>query len=873
MTDIELEKTTEMQPVAAPASVSLSVLRGPVRPDLLRDELLAEIFASTVAAGPGAVAMSTMERKLTYAHVDHEATALARGLIRRGIRPGDVVGLWGPRGPELLISQIAIAKTGAAWLPFDADAPVERIDVCLRDCEAKALLTSEAFAAKAKGGVSAEIVTGADLIDPSDSSLVDARKNGATPDHPAYMIYTSGSTGTPKGIVITGRNICHYLRSANETYKIGKSDIVFQGASIAFDLSMEEIWIPYLAGATLFVATPAVMGEAEALPDLMEEVGVTVLDTVPTLLSLMPRDIKTLRVIILGGEACPPAVAARWCRPGRTIFNSYGPTEATVVATVAEVHPDQPVTIGGPIANYTCYVADEANNLLARGVEGELLIGGPGVAPGYLKRDALTAEKFIANPFDRTGTDPILYRSGDAVAMMADGNIAFRGRIDDQVKIRGFRVELGEIESKLADQPGVNQAAVVLRNDEGMDQLVAFLVAEKGETLDPKKLRADLRAGLPAYMVPARYEMRDALPRLSSGKVNRNALKKEPLAIVAISDEEQEEPQTPTEAILLDAAKKVLPPQAIPFDADFFTDLGGHSLLAARFVSLVRLTPSLASITLQDMYTARNLRAIALLMDEKSALAGAPKDLSFTPPPLLRRFLCGLAQAVCLPFLLALSTAQWLGIFVSYMLLTDTDASIDSRNHLAARRLCHRPDLHRHSRHRDKVAGDWPFQAGSLSDLGRLLFPLVAGAAHAEPHPHQVAAGLAADARLPGGARREGWPGRQYFRTGNRRGRSGLDRRGHDDRRARQTLQCHVRRGRHDHRPDRHRPRLLYRLVLRHRGSLRAGGGRRAARPHSHCAAYDGRRLGNMGRIAWPLRRFGGQGGAAAFRFGQQNQA
>jgi non-ribosomal peptide synthetase-like protein len=675
MTEIEMDIMADLRPAPALPPASLSVLRGPVRPDLLRDELLAEIFASSVAAAPQAVAMSTMERKLTYAHVDHEATALARGLIRRGIGPGDVVGLWGPRGPELLISQIAIAKTGAAWLPFDADAPVDRIETCLIDAEAKGLLTSEAFAVKARGGVTAPILTEADLIDANDTTAVDARKNGATPDHPAYMIYTSGSTGTPKGIVITGRNICHYLRSANETYKIGKSDIVFQGASVAFDLSMEEIWIPYLVGATLFVATPQVMGEAEALPEILEEIGVTVLDTVPTLLSLMPRDIATLRVIILGGEACPPAIANRWCKPGRTIFNSYGPTEATVVATVAEVQPDEPVTIGGPIANYSCYVADEANNLLERGVEGELLIGGPGVARGYLKRDALTAEKFIANPFDHTRTDPVLYRSGDAVAMMADGKIAFHGRIDDQVKIRGFRVELGEIESKLADMPGVNQAAVVLRNDDGLDQLVAFLVAEKGVTLDPKTIRADLRASLPAYMAPARYETRDVLPRLSSGKVNRNALKKEMLT-APVSSEEQEEPQTETEAILLDAAKKVMPPQPMPFDADFFTDLGGHSLLAARFVSLVRQTPALAGITLQDMYSARTLRAISALLDEKSSLAGAPKDLSFTPPPLLRRFLCGLAQAVVLPFLLAISTAQWLGIFVSYMLLTDTDASI-----------------------------------------------------------------------------------------------------------------------------------------------------------------------------------------------------
>lgn len=676
MTETDILSETGHLAAEQQAPAPLSALRGAARPDLIRDEILAEIFDATVARSPNALAMVTMERKLTYAQVAHEATALARGLIRRGVGPGDVVGLWGARGPELLISQIAIAKTGAAWLPFDADAPVERIETCLQDAEAKALLTSETFAAKARGGVSAAVLTEADLIDRADQSPVDPRALGATPDHPAYMIYTSGSTGTPKGIVISGRNICHYLRSANQTYRLAAEDVVFQGASIAFDLSMEEIWLPYLVGATLFVATPTVMAEPDALPDLLEEVGVTVLDTVPTLLSLMPRDVASLRVIILGGEACPPTVAARWCKPGRMIFNSYGPTEATVVATVAEVLPDAPVSIGGPIANYSCYVADEAGKLLARGVEGELLIGGPGVAKGYLKREALTAEKFIKNPFGDDGIDPILYRSGDAVVMEPDGSISFHGRIDDQVKIRGFRVELGEIEAKLSVEPGVNQAAVVLRHDDGLDSLVAFLIPEKGFELDAKILRTALRASLPPYMVPSRYETRETLPRLPSGKINRNALKKEPLTAPSAGPEAQEDPQSETERVLLDAAQKVLPPQTIPFDADFFTDLGGHSLLAARFVGLVRQNPAYAGITLQDMYAARSLRAIAGLLDAKAAESGGPKDLSFEPPPLYRRFLCGLAQAICLPFLLALSTAQWLGIFVSYMLLTDTDASI-----------------------------------------------------------------------------------------------------------------------------------------------------------------------------------------------------
>ncbi len=239
------------------------------------------------------------------------------------------------------------------------------------------------------------------------------------------MIYTSGSTGVPKGIVITGRNICHYLRSANALYAIGPADIVFQGASVAFDLSMEEIWIPYLVGASLFVATREMLGEADALPDVLNAAAVTVLDTVPTLLALLSRDVASLRLIILGGEACPPTLGARWCRPGRTIYNSYGPTETTVVATAALVEPGEPVTIGGPIPNYTCYVVDDALNLLDRGQEGELLIGGPGVAAGYLNRDALTREKFIANPFRTGGIDPVLYRSGDAVALDPSATSSF----------------------------------------------------------------------------------------------------------------------------------------------------------------------------------------------------------------------------------------------------------------------------------------------------------------------------------------------------------------------------------------------------------------------------------------------------------------
>ena len=186
------------------------------------------------------------------------------------------------------------------------------------------------------------------------------KARGLTPEHPAYLIYTSGSTGVPKGIVVTHRNICHFLRSGNALYGFSADDVVFQGASVAFDLSMEEIWIPYMVGATLFVASPAMIGDAEKLPEILIEGGVTVLDTVPTLLGILPRDIPSVRLILLGGEALPPPLVQRWAKPGRRIFNTYGPTEATVVATAAEIRPGEPVTIGRPIPNYSAYIVDES---------------------------------------------------------------------------------------------------------------------------------------------------------------------------------------------------------------------------------------------------------------------------------------------------------------------------------------------------------------------------------------------------------------------------------------------------------------------------------------------------------------------------------
>ena len=660
-----------------PSLIQSGILRGEVRPDFIHDEILSEIFANTVATMPNKIALIEGDRKLTYLEVDKVSMAIARGLIAKGVGPGDVVGLYLPRGADLLIAQIAIAKSGATWLPFDAETPKDRIAVCLADSHAKGLLTSDEFA-KRVAGIDVPVWPSSGAIQKSGKSkLVSARKRGASASSIAYMIYTSGSTGTPKGIAITNQNICHYLRASNAQFCISADDVMFQGCSVAFDLSMEEIWVPLLVGATLWIANAEILADTEALPSRMRDAGITAIDTVPTLLALLVGDVPSLRTVIVGGEACPASLVERFATDGRRLFNSYGPTETTVVATMAQLCPGQDVTIGGPIANHSAYVVDEQMNLVAPGAKGELLIGGPGVAPGYVDRAELTAQKFIVNPFGAGQLDPVLYRSGDSVSIDVEGRIHFHGRIDDQVKIRGFRVELGEIETAVAAFETVEHAAVVLRNDNGVDALVAFVAPRAGVKLDVAELRSDLRKRLPPYMVPSRFEIINEVPRLSSGKVDRKKLKVLPLAKIETAGD-QEQPHNEVEGVLLAAAQKVFPGSVIPLEGDFFTELGGHSLLAAQFISIVRKTKGCAAITLQDVYAARNLRAMGnSLLSRGAYVVPDGSELTMAPPKRVsrrNRILCAIAQGATLPFILTLQAAPWLAIFIPYALISGDEA-------------------------------------------------------------------------------------------------------------------------------------------------------------------------------------------------------
>ena len=657
---------------ASGASTHPDILHGAARAELIRDEVLADLLEATAARLPHQVALIFGERRLTYQELDQRADQVAAGLIGAGVVPGQIVGLWLPRGIDLLIMQAGIAKAGAAWLPLDADTPVERIAVCLEDANAPGIVSCAQFAPRL-ANLPCKVWTAEQLLAPSATPLL--RRQGVQRSDPAYVIYTSGSTGKPKGIAITQGAICHFLRSENSVLGVNERDRVYQGFSVAFDMSFEEIWISYLVGATLWIAPKEIASDPEALPLALAANGVTVLHAVPTLLALFNQDVPSLRIINLGGEMCPESLVGRWAKPeaGRHIFNTYGPTEATVSASLAELRANEAVTIGRPLPNYGLLVINPAVEhgliLLPRGEVGELCITGPGVAEGYLGRPELTAEKFLANPWSVNEHDRRLYRTGDLARIEADGRVQCLGRTDDQVKIRGFRVELGEIEEVLAHQPGVGTVAVVLRQEDGIDQLIAFIVPESGADVAPGALRAALGERLPPYMVPGFFEAMTEMPRLTSGKIDRKALKARPLATPMAADGAADTPETAAEVALFAALNKLFPGQPILRSADFFNDLGGHSLFAAKLASALRADPAFAHVTVRDIYMNRTIGRIAQVLAEPP-LAGIGVDTSWSAPSDFKRWLCGAAQAAAVPWLVAMRMMQWLAPFFTYHFFT-----------------------------------------------------------------------------------------------------------------------------------------------------------------------------------------------------------
>ena len=580
---------------------------------------LFESRADTQAQAPAIIYQSIV---LSYAQVEERSNRLARILQRRGVGCGARVGLLLPRSPELYIAILGILKAGGAYIPLDPEYPVDRIEYILADCAVQTIVTTADLASKK--AITVKNIVAVDTC--ADELALAAPTRLSNDEVPvrnrdlSYVIYTSGSTGRPKGVEIEHRSSVNYIQVVNRAvYQITPTDRVYQGFSIAFDASVEEVWCTFAAGAALVVGSIEQVRSGVDLAHFLTQQQVTVLSCVPTLLAMMEIEVPTIRLLILGGEQCPQELATRWCNDNRRVINTYGPTEATVVSTWHECQPDRVITIGKPLPTYQVYILDEELEPVAPGVEGEIHIGGICLARGYVNRPDLTAEKFIPNPFtfDPDSSDK-LYKTGDLGSWTEDGEIQFLGRIDGQVKLRGFRIELAEIESVIMQCSGVSAAVVAVKQVLEIDRLIAYIVPRHDAQLNLTEIWDTMRSRLPIYMVPASTEILDSLPTLPSGKVDRKHL---PAPVNFGSNLHSKTtdrlPSNPVELEIATAWSAIFGVADISIDSNFFNELGGHSLLAAMMVSKLRENPQFKDLAVLDVYQHPTIVTLAVALTNR----------------------------------------------------------------------------------------------------------------------------------------------------------------------------------------------------------------------------------------------------------------
>jgi non-ribosomal peptide synthetase-like protein len=565
---------------------------------------LFEHLAQRFAALPAVI---TEARTWTYREVDARANQLARLLIERGVHPGDRVGLLLDRSAETYVAMLAVMKARAAYVPLATAFPEERVAFILEDAQVGLVISVGRHKERVARLTVPHLLVddaGADIdARPGDALLPDEAP--PTTDKVCYILYTSGTTGKPKGVVIEHQSICNFVRVAAASYGYRPGDRIYQGMTIAFDFSVEEIWVPFAAGATLVPAPGELALIGEELGDFLRANAVTGMACSPTLLSSVESDIPDLRLILVGGEACPPNLVLRWSRPGRQILNTYGPTEATVTATMGELAPERPVTIGVPLPTYSIVILDPERPALAEPDElGEIGIAGIGLAAGYLNRPELTQQKFIADFLDLPNNpSKRIYRTGDLGRIDPNGEIEYRGRIDTQVKIRGIRIELGEIETVLLEQPGIGQAAVTTwEREPGQVELVAYYALKSDHgPVAASEIAATLKRRLPDYMVPAYFEELAAIPMTVSDKADHRRLPK-PKGIRLVTGRAKVEPTTDDERFLVATLAEILNRDDISVEDHFFDDLGTNSLLMARFCARVRKRTEWATASMRDIY-------------------------------------------------------------------------------------------------------------------------------------------------------------------------------------------------------------------------------------------------------------------------------
>lgn len=548
---------------------------------------LQDMFEKQAVLTPERIALMCDDIQVNYRKLNEEANRLARLLIEKGIGPEQFVALALPRSPEMVASMLGVLKTGAAYLPLDPEFPADRISYMLEDAKPSCIITTEEIAASLPDDLAVPEL----VLDQAVTQEIIKRYSpenqdvSVSLDHPAYIIYTSGSTGRPKGVVVTQKSLSNFLLSMQEAFSLGEEDRLLAVTTVAFDISALELYLPLISGAQIVIAKKETIREPQALAQMIENFDINIMQATPTLWHALvtsePEKLRGLRVLV-GGEALPSGLLQALQDLHCSVTNLYGPTETTIWSAAAFLEEGLKGVppIGKPIWNTQVYVLDNGLQPVPPGVVGELYIAGTGLARGYFHRPDLTAERFVADPYGPPGTR--MYRTGDQARWRADGSLDYIGRADHQIKIRGFRIELGEIDAVLANHPHIEQAAVVVREDQpGDKRLAAYVVADAA--IDTAELRRYMGASLPDYMVPSAFVEMDELPLTPNGKLDRKALPA-PDFSTSVSDRA---PRTPQEEILCDLFAEVLGLARVGIDDSFF-ELGGHSLLAARLMGRVR---------------------------------------------------------------------------------------------------------------------------------------------------------------------------------------------------------------------------------------------------------------------------------------------
>ena len=601
-------------------------------------QLIHQLFEAQAAARPHAVALVHEGATLSYAELNCRANQLAHHLRQLGVQPDDRVAICMERGSAMIVAVLAAWKAGAAYVPLDPGYPAERLAFMVEDAEPAVLLTQQSLGGMIPALRTVLVDACAPTLAACPQSNLDPAQLGLRADHLAYVIYTSGSTGKPKGVMNHHAGLCNLAHALIAAFGVQPASRVLQFVSFSFDVCASEIVMALGCGASLCLASQDALMPGEALVRTLQQGEITHVNLPMAVLAAMPRDAQfdKLAVLIVGGEALPPALAEHWGSKHR-LFNAYGPTETTVCATLypycagsrSDVLP-----IGRPIANTQIRILDRQLQPVPTGVTGEIYISGAGVARGYLKRPALTAAHFIADPFSAQ-PDARLYKTGDLARWLPDGNVDFIGRNDFQVKIRGFRIELGEIESRLAACEGVREALVVARDDgAGGQRLVAYLTAQAGTPLVLAAMRSTLAQELAEHMIPSAFVVLDAFPLTPNGKVDRKALPAPDQSAVAAR--QYETPQGAVEVAVAGIWQELLKLEQVGRQDQFF-ELGGHSLLAAQLTARVRQELG-REVKLRALFQHPALAAFAALVEAAPRSAHSTIMLADRSVPLAPSF-------------------------------------------------------------------------------------------------------------------------------------------------------------------------------------------------------------------------------------------